>query len=134
MSPNTNSSRNETVVSSEEIHVMSRQEQLIKAGLTVQEVAILMASEAKQAAKAARRDTVAKVMTRERFCTKAQPFQATLQINGEEIPVTVMVGGHNPMKSMGWNANQQMKVTVDGEVLSCTLGLNLTVNHTKPVR
>ncbi len=114
--------------------VTSRQDQLLAAGLTVQEVAILMASEAKQAAKAARRDTIAKVMTRERFCAKAQPFEAVLKINGVEIPVTVMVGGHNPMKSMGWNANQQMTVRVDGEDLKCTLGLNLTVNHTKPIR
>lgn len=102
--------------------------------LSLQDVAILLAADAKQARKAAARDTVNKVLTREQFLEEAQPFEATLHLPTGDVKVLVNVAGQNPLKSLGWNANGQTKVEVCGKQMSCTLGINLTVNHTKPAK
>lgn len=100
------------------------------ANLTDQQIAVLLSDEAKKLRKKVRHATVTSLMTRERFAEKAESIK--VQING--VPMTAFTKYENPDKSFGWMINDKMKVTVDGVLLDCQLGLNITVIGSKPVK
>ena len=101
----------------------------LAAGLSLNEVATLITAENRKEKKAARRADVMSRLPRERFLKHATPKQAT--IDGR--PVLLIVRGSKLDKSMGWGCSEQVVVEIDGEEFDATLGINLTINGTKPV-
>jgi len=99
-------------------------------GLSMEEIAVLMSSEAKKLRKQARHQAVTSVMTRERFAQHAKPIEVAVG----KVPYSARVKYENPDKSLGWTISEQTTVVVDGVRLPATLSFNLTINGTKPLK
>ena len=65
-------------------------------------------------------------ITRAQFKAHAKPL--TVVINGKEY---VAIAKEFSTGSLGWNINDKLQVEVDGQLVVCQVGLNLTVVGSK---
>lgn len=130
MATKTAKSSSDTATTAMQTSMDARRNSWLASGLSLDEVAILLASQAKAARKMAKHSDVTERLPREKFAKVAKPKVVTI----DGVNYTAEIRANSPDKSYGWNISQKVTVEVDGEEYDFQLGFNLTLIGSKPVK